>query len=582
MNHRVLSASIVVACTFVPLAPLPADEVPAQPINLIINKIPRGQSLPPDPDPVLIGEFGNYMAFTAKTSATTRKIFYKWIMRKDRDGIDKFLRPETIGTKKYPIKAGKVVKGEIDNYVYEENPTSTTTGVAFFHEKGLGIYRAQANSKSGSVILLKKTDTDKTGQDPEKMASGLSILDSAGKFPPGSGTFSKYYYFPYLLFAAPDKKKGKELWLSDGTAAGTKVLMDINPGTHQEPGPRGKMITVPDGSQISPISSYFFDLAESYGGQAYFSAFNGNGYDVYRVDAIPDAAPRQPRVVVNTIFRRLFDFDLLVQPTQLSATAGGIFFRLPTTGSGGVEELWGYDPGTDEPGTEDLQVFGVAPNGNLPAGSLQPTNGAVRPGFKYADQLGYLFSGSEALTGREPKIAEFDIGQAQLSSLGDINVLGSSNPRLFTYAANMIFFVADPGMGNGEHLYRSNGNPSGFEDLGAFANVRDITPVVDYFSNGSTTGEDVYFVADDGANGPVLWRVDQFPGGGVPEKVLTAANHPIKNPRHLRKLIANGAWYLFFVTNGAGTEYETITPAKGSPFPAQSQVWYTGEYFPND
>jgi hypothetical protein len=137
-------------------------------------------------------------------------------------------------------------------------------------------------------------------------------------------------------------------------------------------------------------------------------------------------------------------------------------------------------------------------------------------------------------------------------------------------------------MGNGEHLFRSNGTPSGAEDLGPVPGIRDITPVVDFNVSDDETGDRVYFVANDNTATPVLWRCDSFAGGNGPTQVLTAGGFPIKNPKHLRKLIGNGCWYLFFAADCTGTEYETITPARGNPFPAQSQVWYTGEFFDNN
>ena len=37
-----------------------------------------------------------------------------------------------------------------------------------------------------------------------------------------------------LFFTADDGVNGKELWVSDGTAKGTQLLLDINPGTRDD------------------------------------------------------------------------------------------------------------------------------------------------------------------------------------------------------------------------------------------------------------------------------------------------------------------------------------------------------------
>lgn len=583
MNIRVLTTSIAAACVFTAITPsaLALDPVSPQPINLIINKAPRNGTIP-DPDPVIIGEFGYNIIFTAKVSATVRKLFFKSITHPNRfTGIDLALRPTEIGSKKFPLKVGKVVKGEIDNYVYEEDNSSDSNGVAFFHEKGNGIYRASSTPFGApKMVFLKKTDTDKTGVNPEQMASGLSILDWDGKFPTEVINGKKNYQFPYLLFAAPDKKKGKELWLSDGTAAGTKVFMDINQTTTPVMNPKThKTVQVPNGSNISPISTYFGDLgaSSSFGGSAYFSAYNGTGYDVYRVDSIENAAKKQPRVVVNTIFQRLGGFTFSVQPTRLAATPNGVFFTAPYNAVSGPEEIWGYFPGD---GSSSVEYYNAA----FTAGALAPQNNEFRSGFAFGSYLGYFFSGVQGNDGREPLEAEFDVnGNIVFSRLGNLAAAAaSSNPRDITEFGNTAIFVANPG--NGEHLYTSNGNPDSAIDLGQFNNIHEITPVWARNSSNDVNGTRTYFVADDNTGTPVLWEFafDDFESPSTPIQVMTAQNHPVKNPTSLHKLVGNGFNYLFFSCDGVGTEYEFITPAKGAPFPAQHQVWYMGRYLDNN
>jgi ELWxxDGT repeat protein len=561
MNTRVASCSLVAACSFVSVAVgLHADSAdsPARPINFIINKAPRGGTIP-DPDPVIIGEFGDNIIFTAKVSATVRKLFYKSVITKDRSGIDVNLHYDTIATKKYPIKASRVVKGEIDNYCYEEDSVNEKNGVAFFHEKGNGIYRASSTSKSSKILFLKKTDTDKTGQDPTKMASGLSILDWAGKFPLSSESV-KTYQFPFLLFAAPDKKKGKELWLSDGSAAGTKVFADINPTTTDTPGPRNKTIKVPNGSDISPISTYFGDNPETGGAQAYFSAFNGTDYHIYSVASLLNVAKGHPRVVLTDLF------DIVVKPSQLSATPLGVFFAAPTSATNN-EELWGYDP-------KNNSIDVLSTN----TGTILPQNAEFRSGFPNGDYNGFFFSGITGSEGREPQVASFDTGTGTsiIDSLGDLATGATgSNPRNFTQIGHLVYFVANPG--DGEHLYRSNANAGDHLDLGRFDNIHDIVSLVDEPDSNNELGKLGYFVANDNTNTPVLWRVSIDPSDDpAPTKVLTGEGFPVKNPTSLHRLVGNGIYYVFFVCDGAGTEFENIVPTKGSPFPAQHQVWYTG------
>src|SRR5262249_25032555 len=91
-----------------------------------------------------------------------------------------------------------------------------------------------------------------------------------------------------LLFAADDGKNGGELWKSDGTAAGTVMVKDINPGkttfytTYCKPGSYGrichtKKVQVPSSSGPSQLINV--------NGTLYFFASGGtNGNGLWKSD----------------------------------------------------------------------------------------------------------------------------------------------------------------------------------------------------------------------------------------------------------------------------------------------------------
>src|SRR5215472_9379010 len=68
----------------------------------------------------------------------------------------------------------------------------------------------------------------------------------------------------FTLFAARDAVYGNELWVTDGTTAGTSMLLDINPGY---------------------ASSNPSDIVSLGNGKALFSASNGTtGYELWITD----------------------------------------------------------------------------------------------------------------------------------------------------------------------------------------------------------------------------------------------------------------------------------------------------------
>ncbi len=115
---------------------------------------------------------------------------------------------------------------------------SNTPGAPFFMPAFLG--------KIGSVALF-SADTAAQGRElwrTDGTAAGTSLVADLN---PGSGSFlvqssPPFERVPYavvsgnrLFFAADDGSHGEELWVSDGTAAGTTLVKDINAGGSSSP-----------------------------------------------------------------------------------------------------------------------------------------------------------------------------------------------------------------------------------------------------------------------------------------------------------------------------------------------------------
>src|SRR4051812_29108213 len=61
--------------------------------------------------------------------------------------------------------------------------------------------------------------------EPRRLLSSSLVADFNGVYPTDSVTLNGVSYF-----AANDGKHGTELWKSDGTADGTRLVRDLNPG----------------------------------------------------------------------------------------------------------------------------------------------------------------------------------------------------------------------------------------------------------------------------------------------------------------------------------------------------------------
>ena len=270
-----------------------------------------------------------------------------------------------------------------------------------------------------------------------------------------------------LYFAADDGANGKELWISDGTPEGTKLLYDIFPG---------------------PGQSFPGCFTES-GGRLFFLANNGvDGNEPWIIDKTPDRI----RLLKN-IYPGLHDSN----PYQLCDVNGILFFAAPDGVHG--EELWRSD-GT-ESGT--YMVKDINPG---PAFS-EPYNLVSYHGF-------LLFGASDPIHGRE--LWRSDGTEKGTELVRDIYreqfVNPSSAPSHLTPAGDRLFFVANDLLHGAELWVLNTSFPNTPASL-----VRDIFPGSASSSPEELTavGSTVFFRADDGVHGAELWVSDGTERGTI-------------------------------------------------------------------
>ncbi|MDB5323842.1 MAG: hyalin repeat protein [Phycisphaerales bacterium] len=276
---------------------------------------------------------------------------------------------------------------------------------------------------------------------PDRPLSGDTPVIPQGLFPVGPTT-----YFP-----ADDGIHGLELWRTDGTAAGTLLVRDLNPGAQG---------SAPD--QFTHI-----------GAQLYFTTKVGANYQLWRSDG----------TTVGTV--RIVDLGTMTVKSII--LLDGVVYFIRTRSYPAPDELWKTD-GTSA-GTARV---------NLPAG-VSLNNGTLAV-------LGHrlIVLATEGVNSFNPATGTATL----LIDYANSSEAGASFTPLATIGGRLIFrdsvAIADfgtnfkPGFG----LYAIDGNPGGVAYLGAVYANKDEDPLFQFVQSGNF----LYFSNRSEIHGDSLFR----------------------------------------------------------------------------
>lgn len=208
-----------------------------------------------------------------------------------------------------------------------------------------------------------------------------------------------------VYFVANDGTNGAELWSADGSALGTQLVADINPG--------------PNGSSIKNLFVFgnrlYFTADNGTSGEELFYMTTNENIILYR-DINPGSASSEPRGFTSTNGILYFSADDGTNGRELWSANGGIF---------GIGLLKDINPGA---GSSDPSYFTVY-NNKIYFTATDGSNGIEL----------YSSDGSNAGT-----------NMIQNLSPG----VGSSDPRALTVSDSKLFFHAENQSGNiGRELY---------------------------------------------------------------------------------------------------------------------------------
>jgi ELWxxDGT repeat protein len=351
------------------------------------------------------------------------------------------------------------------------------------------------------------------------------------------------------MFSGHDALHGREPWITDGTTAGTRMYEDLNPGSAgSDPAHiRPELLTA--GIETA-LPLCYFSATDGTHGREFFVAYVAPPADVYDINPGPASSDPGP-------------FDSVGQDTGL----------LAATGAAGGRELFeaqrpppppavfGRQPGTA------TKVVGTGPGrGSNPV--LAPTSQIGLVTFLDDPAMRTYFTGDDAGHGRQlwqaDELVTRGPGQAGTLSfsvagvrlVADLNPAGASPRDLTAVGGTPVFgghtgatevFSANDGK-HGRQLWYSDGWPGNTRmatDINpgpAGSNPRDITAI----------GQVAYFSAYDRAHGRELWKLTVPPAS---QMSLLGPLAPVKTGSRVR-----------FTA--------TMQPARGGPQPAGDVTFF--------
>jgi len=330
-----------------------------------------------------------------------------------------------------------------------------------------------------------------------------------------------------LFFTVKDGTHGRELWKSNGTAAGTVLVKDINPNDQQLGGGPKYLTAVGD--------TLFFTARDGTHGR---ELWRSNGTAAGTV-LVKDITPG------NSYYYGYPYRPGSYRHHSLTAVGNTLFF-VAKDGTHG-QELWRSD-GT-KAGT--VLVKDIYPGG-YSSGYYGPAD--------LAAVGGRLFFTAEDSARRGAELWRSDGSRAGTVLVKDIKPgdYSSSYPSYGTDVGGTSFFTADDGS-HGRELWRSNGTAAGT------VLVKDIKPRAagdfDYSSHPDSltgVGRMLFFTADDGNHGYELWKSNGTKAGTVLVKDIQLADYS-SNPGGLTALDGR----LFF-TAGDGTHGGELWKSDGT------------------
>jgi ELWxxDGT repeat protein len=331
-----------------------------------------------------------------------------------------------------------------------------------------------------------------------------------------SGDDQVNYIVPFgdgVMFRAYDVAHQLELWISDGTESGTHMVKDIN------------AIMDADAEDGRTFTSYPQNLYV-WNGVLYFAANDGfTGVELWKSDGTETG---------TVLVKNIADGNGHGYPSDFMALGSRLLFTAQNETYG--NELWSTD-GT-EAGTQ--LVKDINPTGDSYPFQLVKSGNAV---FFMAetDDNGYELWKTDGTESGTLLVADLVPGSQQ----GYI-----SGSTLTAFNGGVVFRRSDFGGTTGSELWKSDGTAAGT------VIVKDINPGAGHAvpESLSVMGNYVYFSANDGTVGTELWRSDGTAAGTELVKDIWEGSDAGGTPIENSGIVSNGVHAYFFAEAPNGVD----------------------------
>lgn len=293
-----------------------------------------------------------------------------------------------------------------------------------------------------------------------------------------------------VFFCAETNGEGKELWKSDGTDAGTLLVMDILPGV--------------EGSEPRFLTAF--------NGAVYFEANGGTyGAELWKTDGTPAG---------TVMVKDINPGSASSGPSRMTVVGSTLYFSARTEDSGW--ELWKTDGTTA---------------GTVMVKDIYPGTGSGDP-CSLVNVSGVLF-----FTASEPANL-VGLWKSDGTSAGTVLVKSFivSQPTCLTAVGSTLFLVAMSSFDQGFELWKSDGTTSGA------VLVKDVNPGSpdSYLRDLANVGGTLFFSAVHASYGQELWKSDGTTAGTVLVKDIVVGT----TDSFARYLTSFGGACYFCATNG--------------------------------